>query len=360
MDKGNGRRHDIHLDSDGMITVRVTDSSGNSVTKTIDLVVNQPPTNPNFYRVGISSSRQGLSGGETHKRAETNERYAEMAAQVGVTATALKRAGGRHVYDQSNNPVSNVMSVGVFANCVADGFGTVMFTSSQWQDMAGVAAGNHDATIKACLNSMSAQNVKVIWNVKHEPSNNGWGAAEEALWRKIQARMAWLVAAHNDPDILYSDCHIPMAADEAKWNWMPELKALRPNDWEDINARTYLGLDPYPEIGSGGTLQTIQSKCGKAITAQRGWGRTGPICLPEVAFFNWVIATSSTGPLTAAQQAQRLHDQLWTWGQANNLQAYFYFDVASLTDSDVRDSSRTLDTAPELKEYANLILGTYF
>lgn len=347
-----------------MVTAKfvLSDSQGNKKTVSADFTVAAAPTGnlPAMHRVGISSSRQGLNAGETHKRAETLTRYQQFANQLGITATQMKKSGGRHVYDTTNNPVPNVMSIGVFENCVEDGYGCVMLTSSRWSDMAGAANGSYDTTIKNCLASMSAQNIKVVWNVKHEPSNNGWSAAEAASWRKLQARMAWLVFAHNDPNIHYTDCHIPMAGDEAQWNWMQELKDLRPSDWQSINARTYIGMDPYPEIGSGGTLQTIKQKVGPAMTYLRAQGRTGPLCLPEVALFNWVISSSSTGPLTPAQQAQRIHDELWTWGQQNRLLSYFYYDVADLNDSDVRDSSRMLENNQELLEYAKLIRGDYY
>lgn len=345
-------------------------SGGWRSLKTGTTIPIDPPTPtpdiPAMHRIGISSSRQGLNSGETHKRQATMDRYAEMATQLGITAAQMRALGGRHVYDTNQAPVSNAMSIGVFNNCVSDGYGTIMLTSSRWNDTAGAAAGNHDNTIRACLDSLSNSGAKVVWNVKHEPSNNGMSATEEGHWRQIQARVAWLVHEHGDPNVHYTDCHIPMAADQQAWNWMPELQALRPGDWQAINDRTYLGLDPYPEVGidggepDGHKIQTILQKCGGAITAQRGWGRTGPICLPEVAFFNWCVGHSETYTLTAAEQAQRMHDELWTWGQANQLLSYFYYDVTDLNDADVRDSSRTIDSPDELLEYARLMRGDYY
>lgn len=340
---------------------RITITAGGE-TKTVDYVTPSSAVSP-FHRVGISSSRQGLNAGESHKRQACLDRHDEMAAQLGITPAAMRAASGRHVYDTSNNPVANANSVGVFANVVADDYGCVMLTTSQWSDLAGVAAGNYDATIRSFIASLAAAPIKVVWNVKHEPQNNQYTAAQESSWRQVQARMAWLVAERNDPDVHYTDCHIPGSSDTPAWDWLPELKALRPGDWQAINARTYLGMDPYPEVGFDSgvhVVQTLAKKIAGPVAYHRGRGRTGPLCLPEVGLFNWCIAHAEPYTLTAAQQAQRLHDQLWTWGQANNLAAYFYYDVADLNDADVRDSSRTLDSPAELLEYARLARGDFY
>lgn len=318
---------------------------------------------PALHRVGMSSSRLGLNTSEQNKRDACFERHTQMAAQLGITATQMRNLGGRHVYDTSNGPVSNAMNIGVFANCVNDGYGNILLTSSQWSDWQGVAVGNYDATIRSFLQSLAASGRKVIWNAEHEPSNNSFTTTQEANWRKLQARMAWLVWELNSPNVHYTDCHIPGDADMAAWQWMNELKALRPNDWAAISARTFLGMDPYPEVGYNApnhTVQTISQKCQSGINYQRNAGRTGPLMLCEVGLFNWCIAHSEPYTLNAAQQAQRLHDQLWTWGQANNLLAYFYFDTSDETDADIRDTQRTLNTPEELLEYGKLIRGDYY
>lgn len=355
------------------INRKAHDSSGNQITFTKTIQVDDTQTGggtlPSFHRIGISSSRQGLSAGETHKRQACLDRHAEMAAQLGITAAAMRKLSGRHVYDQSNSTPARMTDIGVFNNCVQDGYGSVMLTSSTWSNHTAIANGTADTALNNFFNSVP-NNINVVFNWEHEASNNAqngnWpaNAAEELEWRKGTARIAWLIWKLNKPNLHYTDCHIPQNADEAKWNWIPELKTLAPNDWQAVNARTYIGLDPYPEVGfSGGqhTLQTLQSKCGAALTYLRNTaGRTGPVILNEVGLYNWCIAHSEPYTLTFAQQAQRLHDELWTWGQKNRLLAYYYYDVSNENDADVRDTERTLNSPAELLEYAKLIRGDYY
>ena len=319
-----------------------------------------PPIDPSgLHFVGISSSREGLEGGETHKRAETMERYDEMAAEIGVTGAALRAVGGRHVYDTSNTPQNALSKIAAASHVVSDGFGIMMLTSSQWTGvMAGLAAGSYDSTITALWDS-KPDTMILIHNVFHEPSNNGWSSTQMAQWRQIQARLARLAWLRDDDTVYYTTCYIPAHMTE-DWNWIPELEALDPANADAISARTFLGLDPYPQFDTDGTPQTLAGRCNTPMTYWRSRGHTGPLCFPEVALFHWKGADVGGSPVsqTGAQQAARLHDELVTWGLANGLAAYFYFDV-SAPDSP-RSQTRHLNTPEELEEYGKQIRGDYW
>lgn len=319
----------------------------------------EPGTIPATHNVGLSASTLGLNGSETSKRQATMDIYAHMASELGITAASMRDLGGRHVYD-TNNSINNRMDgVGVVQNCVDDGYGYMMVTSSQWGDAAGRADGSLDSQL-ASFYAGRPTGMKIIHNIDHEPENDGKTATEQAQWRMIQARAARMVWQIDDPNLYYSSCYIP-GSFAAAWDWIPELQALDPANADEIAARTYLGMDPYPEIGTKNGqpyIQTVEDKCRGAINFYSARGQTGKLMFPEVGLFNWRIATDTTYTLTAAQQAQRLHDDLWTWGQANDLHSYYYFSVTDI--SNPRGDSRYLETDEECLEYGKLIRGDYY
>jgi PKD repeat protein len=339
-------------------SVTVTDTIGQTSSATTPVSVTPIAPSGKVYWPGLSCSAHGINAGESVKEADTLTRTDQIASRVGVSGAAIRARLHWHWY-HSGTPVWDVTKLSGVNWAMNNGFGGVAM-NMKLGDLATWSTGGFDSLFKNTMlpgfATLAATGKRFILVFEHEPENNKWTQAQATQWSQGTARFMKITAEFGNANIIFSTCHIPSSSGTPRswWNPRPTLNTLCGSTAaaQAVMDKSFCGLDPYPEINSGGSLDTLESRCRAAITEFKTFGYTRFMC-PEVALYNW---NGTTTVLTAAQQAKRLRDELWVWMKANGFEAFNYYDVAD--PATARTVSRTLDTPEEQTTFGQIALGT--
>lgn len=348
---GTGKTPSHTYAAAGAYTVKltVTDSNGatDSATHTVTVAGSPPPPPSGVWWPGLDRCGSGLNAPDATKKADTLARIQQIATAMGKTAAQVRAATMYHTYNAGITwgvpPMVQWANDQGFQGCMVN----------QKPDISTGANGGLDAQFTSYLKLLSALNMNICVVMQHEPENNGWSQAQATQWCQMTARFLNITYDHGDPNMIYSTCHIPASAGTPRtwWNVQPALRALVGNTKaQAIQDASFCGLDPYP-----GAEATLEKTCRAAITDFKSWGWTR-FSMPEVGLFNWIGKNPGTpGGLTAAQQAQRLYDELWVWAKANGFECFNYFDFSSAGDA--RSQSRTIDTPEEQLQFGKILFN---
>jgi hypothetical protein len=327
-----------------------------------EIIINPPPPPPppngKVWWVGGSRATQGLNQSANGKQSDFLARIGQIAPRIDLTAAQLRPSVFYHGYIPGTNWNAGAIDTVQFAR---DNGLLGLMQNQGIPDRDVWAAGGYDASFLSYLKSITAISTalgrpfKFVPVFEHEPENDASAVARAPAWCQGTARFMKITAEYNDPNIIYSTCHIP-GSYSANWNPRPALNALFSGDTAKAQAvmnRTLCGLDPYPEIDNGGALNTLEGRCRPAINLAKSFGYTR-FSMPEVALFNFK-KNNTPGGLTAVQQATRLKNECWTWARANGFEVICYFDVTDVNN--LRGDSRTLDTAEEQTVWGHIILN---
>ena len=312
-----------------------------------------------MWWTGIARSVAGLNAGASSKESATLQRIDQMAAQAGVTSAALRSQMFWHWFEGAPN--WSPASEGPVQWAKSNGFkGLVHNMQMGDANLQAWANGDLDQKFRDYLAEWQTVGLKVIVIMSHEPENNtGWTSTEAALWSKGTARYMKITYELNDPDIYYATCYIPNPnkLSRSLFNPRPDLNTLCGTTAaaQKVMDRTLCGHDPYPIIRQDDTIQYLRYICSASLSDYKTWGFSH-FYMPEVAMFNWNDKLNRIGPLTAAQQAKRLYDDLWVWARQQGYVGFNYFDYTDVNNA--RGDSRTLETAEEQLQMAKIILGT--